>query len=58
MNIICTAVEETTLFMGKQTFDIYFHILSSSAAIHCQILKQTTHSDAQLGIEAASNLVL
>jgi hypothetical protein len=45
--------------MGKQTFDIYFHVLSSSAAtIHCQILKQTTHSDAQLGIEAALNLVL
>jgi hypothetical protein len=44
--------------MGKQTFDIYFHVLSSSASIHCQILKQTTHSDAQLGIEAALNLVL
>ncbi len=30
----------------------------SSSTIHSQILKQTTHSDAQLGIEAASNLVL
>jgi hypothetical protein len=44
--------------MGKQTFDIYFHVLSSSSTIHSQILKQTTHFDAQLGIEAASNLVL
>jgi hypothetical protein len=44
--------------MDKQTFDIYFDVLSSSLAIHCQILKQTTHSDAHLGIEAASNLVL
>jgi hypothetical protein len=44
--------------MGKQTFDIYFDVLSSSSAIHCQILKKTTHSDAQLGIEAVSNLVL
>jgi len=26
--------------MGKQTFDIYFHVLSSSSAIHCQILKE------------------
>jgi hypothetical protein len=44
--------------MGKQTFGIYFDVLSSSSTIHCQILKQTTHFDAQLGIEAASNLVL
>jgi len=51
-------LKKPTPFMGKQTFDIYFHVLSSSAAILCQILKQTTHSDAQLGIEAASNLVL
>jgi hypothetical protein len=26
--------------MGKQTFDIYFHVLSLSPAIHCQILKE------------------
>jgi hypothetical protein len=44
--------------MGKQTFDIYFDVFSSSSAIHCQILKQTTHSDAQLGIEATLNMVL
>jgi hypothetical protein len=26
--------------MGKQTFDIYFHVFSSSTTIHYQILKE------------------